>query len=71
MFRLGKNFFVEGPPPAHNSKKTVMATRRAVCLLRSRRRTFLFSSDLIFIFDTVGNSKKYVRVEDCEVYVGF
>ena len=39
-----KNFLLRDPPPTRNSKKIAMATRRAVCLLRSRRRTFLFCS---------------------------
>ena len=30
------------PPPGHTVTHRVLATRRAVCLLRSRRRTFLF-----------------------------
>ena len=38
----GKKILLRDPPP-RNSKKIAMATRRAVCLLRSRRRTFLFS----------------------------
>ena len=38
-----KNFCWGTPPPLRNSKKIAMATRRAVCLLRSRRRTFLLS----------------------------
>ena len=36
-----KKFLLRDPLP-RNSKKIAMATRRAVCLLRSRRRTFLF-----------------------------
>ena len=67
MFRLEKNFFVEGPPTLVKGKifdtrfglihvqtgkkffcrgtpppPLAMATRWAVCLLRSRRRTFLY-----------------------------
>ena len=36
-----KRIFVKGPPPLE-LQGLAMATRRAVCLLRSRRRTFLF-----------------------------
>ena len=36
-----KKFLLRDPPPPRNSKKIAMATRRAVCLLRSRRTTFL------------------------------
>ena len=48
--QTGKKKFGQGtphpPPPPPEYQGLAMATRRAVCLLRSRRRTFLFNINL-------------------------
>ena len=45
--QTGEKNFVEGPPPPPEYQGLAMATRRAVCLLRSRRRTFLLQLKLL------------------------
>ena len=45
MFRLEKKIICQGTPPPPEYQEIAMATRRAVCLLRSRRRTLLLQNN--------------------------
>ena len=58
------------PPPQDGIAERALATRRAVCLLRSRRRTFLFTNNftlnklVLLIFLTL-HSFKPCAISDC------
>ena len=43
----GQDWGTPLPPPLNRTAERVLATRRAVCLLRSRRRTLLSSRSLV------------------------